>query len=174
MLPDPLHPAIVHFPMALAVLLPLLTICGAVAIHLKLLPTRAWASVALLSLVLVLTSWMALETGEEEEERVERIVAEQVIEEHEEAAEFFMILGAVLFFVTLAGLMDNQIGGGSRIASALLALCVLGAGLQVGHLGGALVYEHGAAQAYTHGAPTGTIGGEHSTDEDHEEDDDDD
>jgi uncharacterized membrane protein len=172
-LPDPLHPAIVHFPIALAVLLPLLTICGVVAIRMKLLPTRAWASVVLLSLVLVLTSWMALETGEEDEERVERVVAEQIIEEHEEAAETFMVIGAILFFASLAGLMDNQLGGISRSASALLALGVLGMGLQVGHLGGALVYEHGAAQAYTQGSPTGAMTGEHGNGEDHEEDDDD-
>ena len=173
MLPDPLHPAIVHLPIALAILLPLFTICGAMAIRMQILPTRAWASVVLLSLVLVLTSWMALETGEEEEERVEHIVAEQIIEEHEEAAEVFMILGAVLFFVTLAGLMNGPIGGISRVVSALLTLIVFGTGLQVGRLGGALVYEHGAAQAYTKEAATGTPAGEYRSREHHEEDDDD-
>ena len=85
----------------------------------------------------------------------------------------FMILGAVLFFVTLAGLMNGPIGGISRVVSVLLTLIVFGAGLQVGRLGGALVYEHGAAQAYTKEAATGTPAGEYRSREHHEEDDDD-
>ncbi len=170
MLPDPLHPAIVHIPMALAILLPLLALCAAVAIQTRLLPARAWSGIVLMGLVLVLTSWIALETGEHEEERVERVVAEEAIEEHEEAAESFMVLGAVLFFVSIGGLIDGKAGQIARPVSVLLALGLLASGLQVGHRGGALVYEYGAAQAYMDGAGGGSVG---AAERDHDEHDDD-
>ncbi len=173
MLPDPIHPAIVHLPIALAVLLPFFTLVGLVAIQTKALPQRAWAGVVFLGLILVLTSWMALETGEQDEERVEKVVAEQVIEEHEEAAEGFMVLGAVLFFVTMAGLAPGKAGLLARGASVVLALGVLASGIQVGHRGGALVYEHGAALAYSDGGLVGGSNAEHRTGEEHHEDDDD-
>jgi uncharacterized membrane protein len=148
-LPEPLHPAVVHLPIALAVLLPLVALCGAIAIRAGVLPVRAWSGVVLLGLVLVLTSWIALETGEAEEERVERVVAERFIETHEEAAETFMALGVVLLFVTAAGLLAGRPGTLARGASVLLAAALLWAGIQVGQRGGALVYEHGAARAYS-------------------------
>jgi hypothetical protein len=134
-LPEPLHPAVVHLPIALAVLLPLVALCGAIAIRAGVLPVRAWSGVVLLGLVLVLTSWIALETG--------------FIETHEEAAETFMALGVVLLFVTAAGLLAGRPGTLARGASVLLAAALLWAGIQVGQRGGALVYEHGAARAYS-------------------------
>jgi len=155
MLPDPLHPAIVHLPMALAVLLPLLTLCGLFSIHKAVLPRRAWGVIILLGFVLVLSSWVALETGEEQEERVERVVAEQVIEDHEEAAETFMVVGVILLLSSMLGMLDGKIGIAGRGASVLLAFVLLAAGLEVGHRGGALVYEHGAALAYSGGQSAG-------------------
>lgn len=147
-LPEPLHPAIVHLPIALSVLLPLLALCGAVAIRAGVLPVRAWSGVVLLGLLLVVSSWVALETGEAEEDRVERVVAERFIETHEEAAEVFMTLSVVLLFGTSVGLLGGRVGGLARGASVLIAAAVLLAGIQVGQRGGALVYEHGAARAY--------------------------
>lgn len=149
MLPEPLHPAIVHLPIALAVLLPLLTLGGAVALRAHWLPRRTWSVAVALTGVLVLSSWVALETGESEEDRVERVVAEERIEAHEEAAEVFASLGVVLFLVTGAGFMAGRPGDLARGASVLVALAVLISALQLGRLGGELVYKHGAASAYT-------------------------
>jgi len=153
MLPDPLHPAIVHMPIALAVLLPLCLSCAAWAIHKGLLPRRSWFGLVLLGVVLVLSSWAALETGEDEEKRVERVVAEQFIDQHHEAAKIFTAVGAALFFVIMAGLIEGKTGDIARAVSILLALGLLASGVQVGRRGGALVYEHGASLAYTRGGP---------------------
>ena len=49
MLPDPLHPAVVHLPIALAVLLPLLSLASLLAIRTGWLPQRAWSGVVLLA-----------------------------------------------------------------------------------------------------------------------------
>jgi len=156
-LPDPLHPAIVHLPIALAMLMPLAALAGTVAIRLGLVPARSWAAVFALQLALVLGGWAALESGEDEEDQVERVVAERHIEQHEERAERFEQLAAISLLVFAAGLLPGAAGGITRGFSVALALVVLGAGVQVGHTGGELVYRHGAARAYTHNAQNASV-----------------
>ncbi len=168
-LPDPLHPAVVHLPIALAVLMPALAVLAAVAIRMKVVPPRTWVAVLLLQAALVGSGWMALETGEEEEERVEEVVAERYIEEHEELAERFQVAAAVALGVVAAGLLPGLAGTLARGAAVVATLAVLVAGVQVGHSGGELVYRHGAASAYTQDAATG-VAGEHRRE--YEDDDD--
>ena len=168
-LPDPLHPAVVHLPIALAVLMPMLALLGALAIRLKAVPPRTWAAVILLQVVLVGSGWMALETGEEQEERVEEVVAERHVEEHEERAEAFQLAGVLTLLVVAAGMLPGAAGGIARGATVLAALAVLAAGIQVGHSGGELVYRHGAANAY---ALQEVAGGTPGARWEHEDDDD--
>ena len=104
-----------------------------------------------LQVLLVGSGWLALETGEEEEDRVERIVAEDLIEEHEEAAERFMVLAGIGLLATGAGLLSGRRGSIGRAVGAATTIVVLAAGVSVGHLGGELVYKHGAANAYLDG-----------------------
>ncbi len=148
MLPEPLHPAIVHLPIALAAILPLLAFAGLWAIRSAWLPRRAWSAVVVIAGLLLAGSWAALETGEDEEERVERVVAEHFIEEHAEAAELFTWLAVAVFLVTAGGLMAGRVGDVARVISLVLAVGLLAAGVRVGHLGGQLVYTKGAAAAY--------------------------
>jgi uncharacterized membrane protein len=136
MLPDPLHPAVVHLPIALAVLMPLLAAAAAFAIARGLLPARAWLVVAVLQLLLVGSAWTAVETGENEEERVERIVAEQHIEAHEEAADRFLIVAGVAALLLAAGLLPDRLGRAGRVIGTLASLAVLAAAVSVGHSGG--------------------------------------
>jgi uncharacterized membrane protein len=163
MLQGPLHPAIVHLPIALAVLLPLMALAGLVAIRSAWLPRRAWSGVVLLAGLLVLGSWAALETGEQEEERVERVVAEDFIEAHEEAAEVFAVLGMAVFLAAAVGLAAGRRGEVARTLSVVLALALLAAGFRVGQLGGELVYVHGAANAHV---DVGVVTTRGSSDED--------
>jgi uncharacterized membrane protein len=148
MLPNPLHPAVVHLPMALAVVIPALAFLGAWLIHKSLLPARSWILIVFLQVLLVGSGWLALETGEDEEDRVERIVSEDLIEAHEEAAERFLLLGGIGLLVGGAGLLSGQRGAAGRIAGTVATVVVLVAAVSVGHLGGDLVYRHGAATAY--------------------------
>ena len=48
-MPDPLHPAVVHLPIALAVLVPLGALAALLAIWKGFLPARSWWGVVLLS-----------------------------------------------------------------------------------------------------------------------------
>jgi hypothetical protein len=161
MLPDPLHPAVVHLPIALAVLVPGLALLGAWAIHRKLVPLRTWVALLLLQALLVGSGWFAMETGEEQEERVETVVAERHIESHEDMATGFLATGIVALVVVAAGLMPGAAGGVARSAAVVAALAVLAAGVRVGGSGGELVYQHGAASAYVvAGGIAGTGGGQ--------------
>ena len=149
MLPDPLHPAVVHLPLALAVLMPLLAAAGTLAIAKGLVPARTWLVVAMLQVLLVGSAWTAGETGEDEEERVERIVAEQHIETHEEAAERLLIVAGVAALLVATGLLPDRLGRAGRVIGTLASFGVLAAAVSAGHSGGELVYRHGAASAYT-------------------------
>jgi hypothetical protein len=148
MMPDPLHPAVVHLPIALAVLLPALALGAALAIRAGWLPVRTWVVVVLLQLALFGSGWLALKTGEEQEERVEDVVSERRIEAHEEAAERFVTLAAGAALVSAAGLLGGGLGRLGRAATVIAAGAVLAAGVATGHSGGELVYRYGAADAY--------------------------
>jgi uncharacterized membrane protein len=149
MLPEPLHPAVVHFPVVLAVLMPIVAVVTLVAIRRGARPTRAWAIMVAMAAALTLSAWLALRTGEAEEERVEAVVAESVLHEHEEAAERFMTLSAIVLVAAGLGLFGGAVGKVARGVAAAGTVAILVAGIRVGAAGGALVYEHGAAQAYT-------------------------
>jgi hypothetical protein len=148
MLPDPLHPAIVHLPIALAVIIPFFAIVSIWLIGRGFLPARTWVLVILLQALLVGSGWAALESGENEEERVERVVEEHAIEEHEESAERFLLLAGIGLLLTGGGLRSDKLGAAGRVVATVATFAVLAAGIAVGHSGGELVYEHGAANAY--------------------------
>jgi uncharacterized membrane protein len=151
------HPKLVHVPMALGVLMPLVAGGLLLAWWRKWLPRRAWLLAVGLQVLLVGSGALALRTGEAEEDRVERIVAERVIEQHEEAAEAFVWASAgVLAVMVLAAALRSQRSSLSMATAASVGtLLVLGLGYRTGQAGGALVYQHGAAQAYVGALPAG-------------------
>ena len=148
MLPDPLHPAVVHFPIALALLTPLFAALIWLAIRAKSLPPQAWAIVVALQALLVGSAWLAHETGEDQEERVEKVVDERYIEEHEEAADWLLWTSVAGLGVAAAGLAGGGAGAWARAGALALSLLTLATAVRTGHLGGELVYRHGAADAY--------------------------
>jgi uncharacterized membrane protein len=150
------HPKLVHLPMALAVLMPLVAGGVLLAWWRKWLPGRVWILVIALQAILVGSGMMALRSGEAEEDRVERIVAKQAIEDHEDAAKSFVLAsGGVLGLMLLAAALSSRRAGRPIAAAATLgSLVVLGLGYRTGKAGGELVYTHGAAQAYTTESPS--------------------
>lgn len=152
-IPTPLHPAVVHLPIALAVLLPLVAVVAWVATLRGARPLTSWSAAVAASALLVVSSWVALETGEDQEDAVEDVVPGRVIHQHEEAAETFLGVAVALLGVSVIGLLPNKAGAAARGLATVGTLGVLVAGWRVGHSGGELVYKHGAAQAYV--APAG-------------------
>ena len=156
MLPDPLHPAVVHFPVVLAVLLPISAVVGLWAIRRGAGRLQAWSIPVVLALALTASGWVAMETGEAEEERVEDVVGEQALHEHEEAAERFLLFGGVTTLLLAGGLLAGTVGTAARIVGTAASVAVLATGVQVGAAGGELVYVHGAASAYVDATPGGS------------------
>ncbi|HKP29636.1 MAG TPA: DUF2231 domain-containing protein [Gemmatimonadales bacterium] len=172
MLPEPLHPAIVHLPIALTLLLPLIA-GGAFLLARRGYPIRTvWLGVVAGAALLAGSAWLAVETGEGQEERVERVVSEAPLETHEERANLFLALSAATLALTLAGLGKNQLGRFARLAATGATLVLLPAGWMVGHSGGELVYRHGAASAYT--TPGEGVGATGESETPRQDDDDDD
>lgn len=150
-LPFPLHPAIVHFPIVLSVLLPFFAVGAMWAIRRGARPRMAWGVTTALFAALSLSSWVAVQTGEQQDERVEEVVAEAPLETHEEAAEAFLLFSLGMLGVAAVGLVPGKVGTGARLLGTLGSVALLGAGYRVGHSGGELVYQYGAASAYTTG-----------------------
>ena len=80
MLPNPLHPAIVHFPVVLVFLLPISAAAALWTIRKGSRATRAWMVPLLIAAALSFTSWLSVETGENQDEQVEEVVQEQALD----------------------------------------------------------------------------------------------
>lgn len=148
MIPNPLHPAIVHFPIVFAVLLPFVAVGALWMIRRGTAARRAWLFPLALAGVLTLSAFVAVKSGQAQESRVEDVVGERAVHGHEEAGELFLVLSGVLLAVAAVGMAPGVAGRAARIVATLGAVAVLGAGYRVGASGGELVYRHGAASVY--------------------------
>jgi uncharacterized membrane protein len=144
----PLHPLVVHFPIVLAILLPISAVVALWAVGKGSTVRRAWAVPLVLAAALSLSAFAATQTGDREEDRVERVVPRGALHDHEEAGERFALLSGVLFLIVAVGLARGTFGQAARLLGTVGALALVAAAVQVGHSGGSLVYRHGAASAY--------------------------
>jgi uncharacterized membrane protein len=145
----PLHPLVVHFPIVLSVLLPLVVLAAAILGYRTGETRKYWSTVLVLHALLLVSTFVAVRTGENDEEKVEKTLASEVpLESHEEKAEVFLKLTGVALAVSALGLAPGTLGLAGRVLGGAGALGILLLGIQVGHSGGALVYRHGAAAAY--------------------------
>lgn len=163
----PLHPAFVHVPLGLALVLPLVAAGVALAVWRGGLPRAAFAVVVGLQALLVASGVVSMQLGERDEERVERVVSERLIEVHEERAEVFVWAAAGVLVIAAAVLVVP------RAASPVLAgvLCAASIGVAAlamwtGEAGGELVYHHGAAAAFTRATAGATLPAAHVSDDD--------
>ena len=104
--------------------------------------------------LLVGSAWLAHETGHDQEERVEKVVDESHIEEHEEAADWVLWLAVAGLAAAALGLAGGSAGAWARAGALAISLATLAAAVRTGHLGGELVYRYGAANAYVEKPPT--------------------
>jgi uncharacterized membrane protein len=148
MLPDPLHPAVVHFPVALAFATPALAILGAVWIAKGAKPIHGWSPVVLSALLLAAGALVAVQSGEDQEDRIEAIVPEDAFELHEERGELLRNLAILALVVSALGLLDGRKGWVGRGLAGAALVAVAAVAWLTGASGGELVYRHGAGSAY--------------------------
>lgn len=146
----PWHPLVIHFPIALTFILPVLTVAFAWLIKTNRMSSKAWLIVVAFQFSTTATGYLALETGDHDEESVEKVVAKPLIQRHEEAAEIFvgstvvaLVLGIAVFFLRYEYQFKVQLS----VAALALLSCYLV--YQTSRLGGELVYEHGAGEAFS-------------------------
>lgn len=151
----PLHPKLVHLPIALALVMPLLSAGLLLAWMRGLLPRATWVVAVGLQALLMGSGIAALRSGANDEARVERVVSEARIEAHEEAAEFFVgAAGGVLALAILAfALRPETLARSLAALTAAGTVAVLALGYRTGEAGGRLVYQYGAASAFTTRSP---------------------
>lgn len=144
MFSHPLHPMIVHFPIALLFTSVLFDAAGILFKRDSLREGALWL------LIMGLLGGVAGSiSGDWAEEAAEKSgIAESLIETHETLA--FVTLG--IFAVLLLGrlLMRNRLTPNITLPYFVVAAIGLGALSATGYLGGGLVFEHGAGVAATH------------------------
>ena len=150
MISVPLHPALVHIPLGLAFVLPVLALGFSWALWKGHVRPRAWLAIVLLQALLLGGGLLAMKTGQGDEQKVESIVPEPALEKHEELAEQFLWATAITLLPAALVLLLRR----PRAVRAMTGMTVIGtllvavAAVRVGHAGGQLVYVHNAAAAY--------------------------
>jgi hypothetical protein len=147
----PMHPAVVHVPLGVAIALPAIAVLCAMGIVRGMLPARVWWLVLVLQAMMLAGALVAMRSGEEDEESVEEIVAEEAIESHEDKAKQFMISINVAVVLSIAAVATgaSKIGRLIMILATLATFLTAGMAIRAGKAGGELVYVHGAAAAHT-------------------------
>lgn len=155
MIPDPLHPAIVHFPIVLLLLGAPLAVAS-LFFRRWHLPLLTAAVLALGGAGAVAATW----SGEEEAEMAGEISGngETALEAHEEWGERARnagLLAATLAIISAAlgrrPLSGRALGAATAIAATAAAFSVA----QAGHYGGEVVYKHGVGVNASAGGATG-------------------
>jgi len=145
----PLHPAIVHFPIALAFILPVLILVFSLMIKKNKMAPQAWFIIIGLQLLTTVTGYVSLESGEEAEDVVEKVLDKKLIHEHEERAEIFVGSTVVaLVLSTAAFFLRKEFQFILKLVVFVLSLVSSFLAYRTGHAGGELVYRYGAASAY--------------------------
>ena len=146
----PLHPAIVHAPLGLALAVPAVLLALTIALFRRKVGPRAFLLGALLQVIVVGGGLLAIATGNAEESRVEAVVSEAALDRHEDLATIFVSAAAgTLVTILAASFARERWSRGFAIAGTGASAAVLALGLAVGHAGGSLVYRDRAASVYS-------------------------
>ncbi|MEO7933772.1 MAG: DUF2231 domain-containing protein [Chthoniobacterales bacterium] len=142
-LPNPLHPAIVHFPIVLILIGALVAVAAVFLRRWNL----SWIAAGLLTFG-ALGSFAATWSGDEAGETVGKLSpqAEKILEEHEEWGEMTRNVALVAAFLAVGTVATTRFPKVARSLSVGAALTALWASYCVavtGHYGGLLVYQNG-------------------------------
>ncbi len=155
LIPNPLHPAVVHFPIVLILLGAAIAVVAAVwrKHHLPLLA-------AVLLLLGAVGAWAAVETGEDDGGLLESRSpqTETLVDAHQTWAKRTLGISLVAAAAAAAAVVAGRwprIARAVAVVAAVAGVAAAYAVYETGHRGGALVYRHGAGVQV---AATGSAG----------------
>jgi uncharacterized membrane protein len=149
----PIHPQIVHFPLALTFILPILILIFALMIKTHKMAPQTWLIIIGLQLATTVSGYISMETGENEEDQVEKIVTKKFIQEHEERAEVFVGVTVLALVVSVASFfLIKEVQFYAHVLVVVISVISGFFAYRTGKSGGELVYHHGAASVYLNNA----------------------
>lgn len=144
----PLHPKLVHVPIALAILMPLVATLIWFGIRRGWFTPRTWLIAFVLQGAMAVSAFAALQTGKDDAVKVEGYASEDALAAHEARAYWFLYV-AVANLVLCGGVLAvprrRQLLGGLVIVGTFASGY---AGYLVGDAGGRLVYVGTASDAH--------------------------
>lgn len=145
----PFHPLIVHLPIALAIILPILILVFAFMIKTQKMSQQAWLVIIGLQIAATVSGYVALDSGEQEEHQVSKVLDKKLIHHHEESAEIFVGSTVLALVISIAAyFLRKEIQFYLQLGVALIAVVSCFLVYRTGSSGGELVYVYGAANAY--------------------------
>jgi len=139
-----LHPFFIHIPLAVALILPFLS--GFALFNYRKNPENLksfWPFVVIPVLFMSVFLMLSLSSGEEAIELLEHVMSEEPLEEHEEIAEIFAMLGYIVSLLAIFVLfMKEQVRSVLMIIVFVGSIALAGLGLATGKSGGKIVHQH--------------------------------
>ena len=134
---------IVHLPVALALLAPLVS--GGLFLLIRRHPElrKLWLLSVFWHAALVLVTYAAMATGDLDREAAVAQAGEEPVAEHELAATVFLVFALVSVLPAALGL--GRGAAGARLVSFACTLVLFALCVRTARLGGELVYRHGGA-----------------------------
>ncbi|CAN5754302.1 hypothetical protein BH11MYX3_BH11MYX3_38660 [soil metagenome] len=148
--PLPMHPKLVHVPMALCILMPMIAIMIWLGVRRGWFTPRVWLIAAVLQGATLCGGLAALKTGGDDGALVEGYASEEALATHEARAHWFLyVAGANLVLCGVTVLQRERIRQQLLGAIAIVGLFAGSyAGYRVGDAGGRLVYVGNASDAH--------------------------
>lgn len=131
----PFHPIVVHIPLALSALMPILIGVVLWGQKKEWFSPKTWLLLVFLQTLVVGTGYIAMQLGERDGEKVERVVAESFIEAHEEWAEIFVWTDAGLLVLMVVPVVIKRARFAKPLSLAGAVLALIPA-IYAGHSGG--------------------------------------
>ncbi len=149
--PTPNHPKMVHLPLALCMLMPMVGALVLFGLRRAWFTTRVWLIAAFLQGALLAGGIAALVTGEQDGDKVEGYASDEALERHETYAYRFVYLAGVNFLLCGGAFLLHRDRRRQQIVAviAIVGMAAGGyAGYLVGDAGGRLVYVGNATDAH--------------------------
>ena len=145
----PLHPLIVHIPLVLSGLVPIVAGFLAFQTQKGRGSRKQWLVALALQAAIVIGVLIAIDTGGDEAGVVRSVVPRDAIHDHADAAHWFEYATfATLALIAAATFLRDKRAAIVGWIAAVVALVTCVIGIRVGHLGGKVVFEYDAPAAY--------------------------